>query len=203
MDELMNLETITVLLSIVSVLGTIGTFYFGIKSNRLEKQRYSLTWKEVETGSLQLLRESESKFHPDILLMISGPSAIVASLAMIQSRQFFPVYTAVLENKRELLFKYKPKGHTEISTTKWNIYLPEQLCREVDKRILVIHDCVMSGDVQATICHFLLEKGFPRDHIFLATLVCSELAFESKKAPDYHWYKNPHKDLYFPWGRWF
>jgi hypothetical protein len=170
---------------------------------RLERIRNSLDWKEVECGSLHLLKKAEGVFRPDILLMTSGPGAIIASLAMIQARRFFPVYTAILEDKRSESFQCKPKGHIKLSTRKWVIYLPEQLCDETDKRIMIIDDCVISGDVQTAICEFLEHKGFPKNNIFFATLVCSQIAIESNKAPNLYWYVNPHKDLFFPWGRWF
>ena len=146
------MEKITIVLAVVSVLGTIGTFYFGARSVRLERIKNSLTWKEVESGSLDLLNRAEAAFKPDILLMTSGPGAIIASLAMIQARRFFPVYTAILEDKRSARFHCEPKGHFKVFTKKWIVHLPEQLCNEVDKRIMVIDDCVISGDVQTAIC---------------------------------------------------
>lgn len=197
------MENLTILLAVLSVLGTVGTFYFGARSMRLERLKNSLTWKEVETGSLDLLRKAEATFKPDILLMTSGPGAIVASLAMIQARRFFPIYTAILEDKRSALFQCKPKGHIQLFTRKWVIHLPEQLCKEAAKRIMIIDDCVISGDVQTAVCEFLEKNGFPKKNIFFATLVCSQIAIDTNKAPDLHWYTNPHKDLFFPWGRWF
>ena len=194
---------VTIVLSILTVLGTIGTFYFGYKSVRLERMKNSLTWREVESGALHLLKKAEATFKPDILLMLSGPGAIITSLGMIQARRFYPVYTAMLEDKRGTLFQCKPKGHIEIATRKWIIHLPEQLFAETDKRIMIIDDCVISGDVQTSMCDFLEKKGFPKENIFFATLVCSQIAIEANKAPDLYWYLNPHKDLFFPWGRWF
>lgn len=194
---------LTITLGVLSLLGTFGTFYFGWKTVLLQRLRNSLTWREVESGSLFLLREAEKRFRPDILLTTSGPGAIVANLAMCQTRRFYPIYTAILEDNRSTRFKLKPKGHVELSTHKWIIHLPEQLCIESDKRILIIDDCVMSGDVQAAICGFLESRGFPKKNIFFATLVCSQIASETKRTPNLHWRLNPDKDLFFPWGRWF
>jgi len=194
---------LTIGLGVLSCLGTLGTFYFGWKTVLLQRLRNSLTWKDIESGSLFLLREAEKRFRPEVLLTTSGPGAIVANLAMSQARRFYPIYTIMLEDKRSGAFKLKPKGHVELSTHKWLIHLPEQLCQEVNKRVLIMDDCVMSGDVQAAICGFLETKGFPRKNIFFATLVCSQIASETKKAPNLHWHLNPHKDLFFPWGRWF
>lgn len=170
---------------------------------KLARIKDSLSWKQVESGSFELLKKGDKVFRPDILLMTSGPGAIVASLAMIQLRRFLPVYTAILEDKRGTLFQHPPKGHIEISTSKWNMYLPEQLSDETDKRIMIIDDCVMLGDVHTALREYLQETGFLRENIFFATLVCSQLAIDSSKAPDLYSFINPHKDLFFPWGRWF
>jgi hypoxanthine phosphoribosyltransferase len=194
---------LTICLGVLSVLGTAGTFYFGWKAGLLQRLRNSLTWQQVASGSLYLLREAEKQFRPDILLTTSGPGAIVANLAMSQARKFYPIYTIILEDRRSGRFKLKPKGHEELFTPKWVIHLPEQLCQETDKRILIIDDCVMSGDVQRAICEFLEAKGFPKKKIFFATLVCSQIATETEKAPNLYWQINSHKDLFFPWGRWF
>jgi len=198
-----TMQTFTIILAVLTILGTVGTFYFGARSMKLERLKNALTWKEVESGSLDLMKKAEAKFKPDILLMTSGPGAIVASLAMIQTRRFFPIYTAILEDKRSAPFQCQPKGHIKLSTRKWVVHLPEQLRNETHKRILVMDDCVISGDVQTAICEFLEENGFPKKNIFFATLVCSQIAIDTNKAPDLHWYTNPHKDLFFPWGKWF
>lgn len=194
---------ITIILAAIGVAGTVGTFYFGLKSFRLERARNSFTWDDVETGALDILKRAEKDFRPHILLMVSGPGGIVTSLAMVRSGRYYPVYTAMLEDKRGPLFPSKPAGYTEVSTQKWNIYLPNILSGENEKRVLIIDDCVMSGDLQAAVRRFLLDHGFAKQNIFFATLICSKIAMQSNKAPDIYWYLNPHGEFYFPWGSWF
>src|SRR5258708_25569818 len=104
------MRVLTIALGIWSFIGTVGTFYFGWRTGVVERMRNSLTWKEVESGSLYLLREAEKKFRPDMLLTTSGPGAIVANLAMSQARRFYPIYTIILEDRRAGSFKLKPKG---------------------------------------------------------------------------------------------
>src|SRR5260221_12151740 len=79
-----QMEGLTIGLAILSILGTVRTFYFGYRTTKLERIKNSLTWKDVQSGSLELLQKTDKIFHPDILLMTSGPGTIVASLAIIQ-----------------------------------------------------------------------------------------------------------------------
>lgn len=197
------MDLVTLILGIISVLGTLGTFYFGFKSVRLDRAKRSFEWKDIKNGAIDVLKAAEKTFHPDCLLMMSGPGAIVASIAMVETGRAIPAYLAMLEDRRGPLFKFKPYGHTVISTKKWNIYIPDQLLNEKDKRVMIIDDCVLSGDLQTTVCRFLEENDFPRQNIFLTAVVCSRIAIEANKSPDLYWYLNPHADFYFPWGRWF
>jgi hypoxanthine phosphoribosyltransferase len=196
------MNTLTILLSVIGILGTVGTFYFGIESLRLKWARNSITWKEIERGTADIFKKADKDFQPEILLTMSGPGAIITSLAMIQSGRFLPVYTIILEDKTGYSFKDKPKGYIPISTHKWNLYVPEQILNETSKRVMVIDDCVMTGDIKAVVCEFLEDHHFPKENIFFAVLVCSQIAVTTSKAPHLHW-RLSHGDFYFPWGKWY
>jgi hypothetical protein len=151
---------------------------------------------------LDILKKAERDFKPELLLMMSGPGGIVTNLAMVKSGRFYPIYTAMLENKKIPTFSFAPKGYTKISTKKWNIYLPDVIFEESSKRILIIDDCVMSGDVQSTVRNFFSDKGISETNFMFASLVCSKIAQPASKAPEIYGYLNPHGEFYFPWGEW-
>lgn len=196
------MNTLTIILGIVGLLGTIGTFYFGFKTLYLEKRRRSFSWQEVQTGTSEFLKEIIEVFKPDALVSMSGPGSIIANLGMSELKKFYPLYTLMMEDLKNKGFSFKPKGYETITTTKWRIHIPKQLLNEKDKKILILDECTMSGDTNFQVKKFLVENGHEEKNIYHASLVCSEVANFSNKAPNKYWYLNPHSEFYFPWGRW-
>ena len=73
--------------------------------------------------------------------------------------------------------------HALVSTEKFNIYIPKTLCVDTSKKVLILQDCVITGDSLAGMVRFLEASGFSRTNICTATLVCSQIALESKEGP--------------------
>ena len=197
------MDTLTMILSTIGVIGTFGTFYFGHKSILLEKKKKSLNWSQIESAMGELLRDSIHKFNPDAIVFLSGPSAIVANIGFVKLRYFIPTYLIMIEDSKKSPFTKKVNNYIEFSCSRWTLYLPSQLITKKNNRILIISDCVISGDTASSIKKLFIENGFKKNNLYYSTLVCSQVALDSNKAPDYYWYINPHADFYFPWGRWF
>lgn len=196
------------LFNIISlVIGALGIFvgvYFGIENRRLSRERRTFSWQDVERGASYLLRRAEEVFKPDIVVMVSIEGAILAGIAMTRFTRLMPTYLAMLENKTGRRFEpgVTPKDHSVVSTEKWNVYIPNQICKEHDRRVLLIDDRVITGNIQREIRIFLEGNGFKRENIFFASLVCASTAIISNNAPDLYYFKNPHEEFYFPYGSW-
>ena len=198
-----RMNSFTIIATAVGLLGSIGTFYFGLRTVRLERARIFFTWADVERGASDLLKSVDKVFQADVLLMTSGPPAIVGSIAMVQSDRYLPVYLGIQEDKRGPLFACPPSDHAIVATEKFNIYIPKTLCADTSKKVIIFQDCVISGDSLVGLVRFLEDAGFARNNICTASLVCSQIALDSGKGPDMHWYATPHSEFNFPWGKWY
>lgn len=102
---------------------------------------------------------------------------------------------------RQHPFKSRPENHEVVSTSKWNIYIPESLFKENDKRLLILDDFTMSGDSVTQLVDFFIEKGFSPEKVKTASLICTNTAIDGGKAPDYYCFDIPDAQFYFPWGK--
>jgi hypothetical protein len=145
------------------------------------------------------------KFEPDALVLLSGPGALVGSMAMSTLGCFMPVYNILLEDKLGKSFKKAPKGYITATTDKWNIYVPRAIFdKDAYKKLLVFTDCDISGDTNKAVRNLLLKKGIENDNIYLTSLVCSKIAQSTKKEiVDDKWLLTDHTTFYFPWGEWY
>jgi hypoxanthine phosphoribosyltransferase len=200
---MMNLNIIYEVVSgVVSVVGTIGTIYYGRMTRKLNRERISFTWSELQAGARDLARMvKESSFPPEIILTPSVRGTTVAGIIVLEFDSGLPLYTCIQEDVHRP-FSFQPDGYTKVETSKWRIHVPEALRSHSDKKILIVDDFAMSGDALIEIRECLTERfGFREDAVRAATLVCTSAAKAGNKAPDFFWYKSPSPDFYFPWGR--
>jgi len=194
--------------TIISVLGVSGTTVFGIlsiymyrKTLRINEEKRRITWSDLMIVSKELRREIEEQFHPDIIFAPCRRGVTIANL-MFDVGENIILYMGIREDLREKTgFEHLPEDYDKIQTTGiHNHYLPRTLSAQSNKNILIIDDFASTGDSLRTIVDYMVEKGFQKDKIKTATIVCSESAILSGKAPDFFSLKMP-PDFYFPWGR--
>ena len=68
-------------------------------------------------------------------------------------------------------------------------------------KVLIVDDFAMSGDSLKEIVNLLEKKGFKRENIRTATIVCTPNAYDIRKQPNYYCIKNDYKEFNFPWGK--
>lgn len=191
---------ISVVSIIIGVLGIGGTVYFGIKSLRLEQRIRRFDWDDISIGIKSLNNRIFHDFKPDLLLSISGPGSIISNLLLAQTSNYVPLYVGISKKLSES-FDCAPSYKHSISTSKWMTYIPDELFKFKNRRILICEDCVLSGDTMSQLVNVLINNGFRRENILTMSLFVTEVALSSNKGPDIYWYKLPDSEFYLPWGK--
>ncbi len=191
-----------IVLGIVSILGTIGTFYFGAKAERMAREKQRFSWGDVEEGCRTLNRTAIGRFKPDIIICFSGPSSIIANLMIQLSNYFVPVYTSVLQKPDILSDRYfSTQSFEHIVTSQWQLHVPAEIFLDKTKRVLLVDDYVHSGESLSVLKQKLLDRGFPVSNVKSCALICSNIAKEANRAPDYFKYLLDNSVFYLPWGK--
>ena len=201
---------------IIAIGGIIGTFFFGIvsihfykKTSRFEKEIFHLneerrrvTWSDLLSESKELKRKIERDFKPGIIFTPCRRGATIANL-MFDISENILLYVGIREDCREeKKLEFPPKDYEAVSPTgKYNQYIPRTLLDErKDANLLILDDFVETGDSLKATVDFLLKKGFQKDKVKTATIVCSKVALRGRKAPNFFSLEMP-SDFYFPWGK--
>lgn len=204
---------------ILAIGGIIGTFFFGIvsihfykKTSRFEKEifhlneeRRRITWSDLLSESQELKGMIERDFKPGIIFTPCRRGATIANL-MFGIGENILLYVGIREDIRKdhkgEKFESPPKGYEVIPKTgKYKHYIPIGLLDEKKNvNLLILDDFVDSGDSLKAIVDFLGERGFQRDKIKTAAIVCTKTALGSRKAPNFFPLEMD-PDFYFPWGK--
>jgi hypoxanthine phosphoribosyltransferase len=194
----------TTLLTILSVLGTVGTFYYGIKSIKLEKQKRSLDFEDLlaSAGDIKS-RISASKFVPQIIFT---PGLRGATFANILEDEFrtntLPVIVGITFFEKDGLdFFPDPEGYELIESERWQLFIPKLLFAQTEKQLLIVDDFALTGDFLDKLKIKLLGYGFKLENIRTATIATTSVAIASRYAPDFYWHEANDDDFFFPWGK--
>jgi len=193
---------VSLILGIIGVLGVIGTFYYGIKSKQLLKSKNRYSWTDIHEACRELGVYIKRKIKPDIILCFSGPSGIVTNLIVESTNYFIPVYTITLKKigKGKQIQNDLP-GLTTVTTSRWRLYLPDNLSNMLIKKICIIDDAVISGDSINSIKESLVQVGFKKENIWTCSIICTTVAQLAKKCPDKYIYLTDQTSFYMPWGK--
>jgi hypoxanthine phosphoribosyltransferase len=185
----------------IGVLGGISSVYFGIEARTIAKKVRNFNWADIEAGIKFLSSRTMRDFQPDLILCSSGGSAgIIANLFLTYTDKFIPLYIGV-SKKRDAEFTSKPAFNAFYETSRWITFLPEAIFDDVNKKILILDDVVLTGETLHKMVELLLSNGFKRRNIRTATLFATEIAITSNRAPDIYWFKLSDSGFYFPWGK--
>lgn len=167
-------------------------------------KKISLAWDNVHEGVQQLWQLSKESFQPDAVLALSGPSSVIAGLAMAAEHRFLPLFTVMLEEREGRGFAFEPTGYRSGETGKWRLHVPEAVFEDPQRRLLIFDDCRITGETSSTLIRMLTEAGFTRENLHLAVLVASDARPESPDAfPDSYWLLSSGAEILFPWGSWY
>jgi hypoxanthine phosphoribosyltransferase len=198
------MDVISLVLGIIGVAGTIGTFYYGFKSLRLTREKHRFSWEDVASGCRALAQKAIKRWKPECVVFFCGPSGIVANLMIQYADHFVPCHMIVIDKARFRGSKpgFEIVGHKRIETTKWYLHVPDALMTSGSgRKVLVIDDVAISGDSLLLIKNVLVDAGLQREQIRTCALVCTQIAKNTNKAPDFHYYMVGGSDFYLPWGQ--
>lgn len=198
------MEAIISLISSVFELLVSVSAFFSKRIKRSGKKVKKFTWQEIELGVVMLSRKIAQDFEPEVIMCSStGASGIVANLYFLTNDKFIPIlwgnhrpikskFTIPVEENRKLFF----------NTRKWAVYLPDELEKYKDKKILIIEDVVLSGDSLEKELEVVSQCGYKPENIKTALVFISTVALYSNKKPDYYWYQlDDAYEYYYPWSR--
>lgn len=192
-----------IVLGVATLAGSFGTFYFGWRARKLSRERRSITWPEIQAGAVELLEKAMAAHHPDCIVMMSGPSALIASIAMTQLKCYIPTYLVAMEDKDARPGPSELAEYRCIDTPKWWFHVPSALLNRTTSRLLVIDDSVIHGDSSQGLRTLLESCGFDAKNVYYASLLCSKIARDARRAPDFSWLIVEPPDFYYPWGLWY
>lgn len=192
---------LNIIFGIFGVIGTVAAFFFERRARKLaiEKNRYS--WSDIEHGSRFIMDKGIKRFKPKAILTFSGPGSIISNLCLKYSGKYLPIYT-VVEFPKESEKSLSPmQGFIKIITEKWLLFMPEIFLEHRNDKILIIHDCAVSGVGLNTVLKRLLDMGFTRENMKIAALISTQAAVDANLAPDFYPYKIENTNFYYPWGK--
>lgn len=188
---------------IMNIIGWIATL-FGTPSAlcfifvRL-KNRKNISWRNVKKG-IKCLAEKVEKIKPDCIITFSGRGAIVTSLVITELDNKYPVYMCLLKRRYNEEF-FNPQNWPCFTTSKWIIYVPDEVLAFNDKKILVIDDLTNSGETISKLIEHLVEQGLSKEKIFSMSLVANESILASEHIPQEYWKKLNISEYNVPWGK--
>ncbi len=195
------MDTLNIVLAVLSVAGTAGTFFYGIKSSRLERERRKLTWDDLTVAAMDLAQKLKRTFQPELIFALSAKGTAISLIGLPELGCHLPLYVGLAEDERHHKFPFAPEHFERLATTKWTLHIPIALFANNEKRVLILDDFVMSGDSLKSVVELLVSKGFNRNNLKTAAIISTRVAADAGKAPDYCWRTVADANFYFPWGK--
>ena len=192
---------VTATLSAISILGVLATFYFGVKSVRLERQMKSLEYADLQACANDLGRKINRSFKADVCFTPGLTGATFANLLVSELENWLPVYVGNTFPKDPRMSAEIAGDACQIVTSKWRVHIPEELLGYRSGKILIVDDFAMSGDFLENLKEYLLSEGFSAENVKSCTVAATKVAVHSGKGPDFFWKTADNDDFFFPWGK--
>ena len=185
------------------ITGGIATFYFGFEARKFARNKNRYSWQDIDQASRALGIYLKRHFKPDVVICFSGPSAIVANLAMETAAFCAPVIIISTRRRTRKGFDlYEKLDDIEVITsTKWVLSVPKLLFCFSSSKVCIVEDAIITGDSLLLIKALLLKKGFRSDLIKTYAVICTQVAKDADKASDKAYFHTTDTEFYFPWGK--
>lgn len=182
---------------IVTILGAPGAIFFIY--NRI-KHRKNISWKTImKKGIVDLIQKAE-KINPDCIITFSGRGSIVCSLVVAELDNKYPVYMCLLKRRYNENF-LDPESWTSFNTSKWTIFVPDEVLKLKNKRILIVDDLTNSGETIEKLTNYLVENGISNQNLFSMALIANTEVLSRLHIPQEYWKKLKLEEYNVPWGR--
>jgi hypoxanthine phosphoribosyltransferase len=174
--------------------------YYQMENKRLNKEKRRINWEDLMSLTRSLRQKIYRDYKPQIFFSPCRRGATIANLMFLPNENV-PLYVGIREDTRVThKLNLDKKDFEVVSTGKYDHYIPNSLFEKTDSKLLIIDDFAETGDSLSTIVKYLIGKGFDKDKIKTATVVCSQTAVNANKKPDFFSIEMP-GDFYFPWGK--
>lgn len=189
---------VTVLLGLAAI---VSAWYFA-KKYRGSKLR--ITWGDISEYVNQVANDVMSAgFKPDIILSSAGPCTIAAILIGMKIDEEIPVYTMQQKKAKDRTGNWTTDPFdipgVEALTDKWRTLIPKHCLDNTARKVLVVHDAVLSGRVISAVRGQLVSSGFDEENVKTAALIKSK-GPEHIVPPDFYAKLIEGSDVVMPWG---
>lgn len=166
---------------------------------KIRSKKY-ISWNEIMKKGIVNLAQKVEKINPDLIITLSGRGSIVCSLVITKLDNRYPVYACLLKRKYNESF-LTPDGWEFFDTSKWQIFVPDEILKFKNKRILIIDDLTCSGETILNLRQYLIEKGMSSFNLFSMSLIANTDVLSRLHIPQEYWKKTDNSEYNVPWGK--
>jgi hypoxanthine phosphoribosyltransferase len=168
----------------------------------LQKKNKIISWEQVELATYQLAKQLErdtAKFKPDFIFTPGQRGGFFAYLLLTKYYKGYniPVFTGYMRRKGADLAVPEAKEsyicYTE-KDNKWYILFPKELQKRSNQKILIVDDCINTGDAMNMVKNWLYQADYKEENI----KTCVIITIDTDIA-DYYWDKGKQNEFHFLW----
>mgnify|MGYP004619743531 FL=1 len=112
----------------------------------------------------------------------------------------YPVYMCLLKRRYNDVF-LNPQNWTCFDTSKWTIFVPDEVLNFKNKKILIIDDITNSGETIEKLTQHLVKNGINKKNLFSMALIANEDVLSRIHIPQEYWKKANISEYSVPWGK--
>jgi len=184
---------------IVSIIGVLIAFYYGLKSQEQKKRLQTVDWSEIHAATAYLSRKIKIDGVPTVFLATDARGGILSRLIEERYQSDSPILIGFCRLSSDPLSKEDVVGFQKISTPKWTYFIPKKILDYKNSRILLVDDATFTGQSLVSIKNWLIENGCKQ--ISTCTILASEISVKQEICADYFWSVTNQSEMTFPWGR--
>lgn len=194
---------LSLVFGVVSLVSVLFTIHYGRKAARLERDKKSLTWPQLQLlADAMCFKLKRDGFIPDLILAPGSRGAILAELMLNKFSRNIPAVVGI----SFMEFSKKPmpsiQGYSAFPIGKgWNIYIPDAISEFRNGKVLIVDDFCLTGVFFQEVRAFLLKLGFDEKKIRVFCAVITKVTQAAHRAPEYYHVVTDDDYFYFPWGK--